>query len=203
MGAFRADLYEDIDLDRLTAYGMKVLLDQGRATTFENMVVTLYTLFPSKFSLLGYPQFPDAARVNRALLHCLPKYKNYATGKARTGYQLTHQGLGAAEETAVLLQREHVESVQQKRKRPSLPRGVADQFMREVEDSKPFRLYIQGQTEEVKKYDVTRLLHSTPETPADILRRNMVALKRYATESNRSDILEFLEWATKNFDLPA
>jgi len=195
ISSFEEHLYEGLDLDRLTAYGVRLLADRDLPVTFENVVVALFRLFPAKFSIVGYPQYPDAARVNRAILHCFPKYRNYLTGRASTGYRLTHQGEVAAEEAASVL----AGAGKPAKRRRSAARGVADNFMREVSDSKAFADFTAGSFESIDLYDVTRLLHATPNSPSHVLRGNMEQLLTYSKETGREDILEFLTWARETF----
>lgn len=192
---FAEKLYSGLDLDRLTAYGVRVLSDRDLPVTFENVVVTLFRLFPTKFSIVGYPEYPDAARINRAILHCFPKYRNYLSGRASTGYRLTHQGEVAAEEAATALAGEGKPA----KRRRTAARGVADNFMKEVSDSKVFADFTAGSFEAIDLYDVTRLLHATPNSPKEVLRRNMDQLLTYSKETGRDDVLKFLTWAAETF----
>lgn len=192
---FAESLYSGLDLDRLTAYGVRLLSDRDLPVTFENVVVTLFRLFPAKFSIVGYPEYPDAARINRAILHCFPKYRNYLSGRARTGYRLTHQGEVAAEEAASAL----AGAGKPAKRRRTAARGVADNFMREVSDSKAFAAFTAGSYESIDVYDVTRLLHATPNSPKQVLQRNMEQLVAYSKETGRDDVLKFLTWASETF----
>lgn len=192
---FAEQLYSGLDLDRLTAYGVRLLSDRGLPVTFENVVVTLFRLFPAKFSIVGYPEYPDAARINRAILHCFPKYRNYLSGRARTGYRLTHQGEVAAEEAATAL----AGAGKPVNRRRTAARGVADNFMKEVSDSKVFADFVAGSFEAIDLYDITRLLHASPNSPREVLRRNMDQLLTYSKETGRDDVLKFLTWATETF----
>jgi hypothetical protein len=190
--------YADIDLDRLTSYGIKALMDRKVPATFENIVVALYRLFPEKFSLIGHREYPDAARVNRALLHGQPKYRNYVAGGARQGYSLTNQGLGAAEETEKLL-RSSRHPLEGRRKKPSAPRAVADQFMREVSEAGSFRSFSEGRVDEVGEYDLYRILHAGPGTPVPDLIRRLEQLLAYAEQMERNDVYQFLNWLRTRF----
>lgn len=68
--------YVEIDHDRLLAYVVTRMNALSLRVTFENVTAAAFALFPKVFCLSGYPQYPDAARVNRTLLHGGPKYKN-------------------------------------------------------------------------------------------------------------------------------
>ena len=193
--AFDEGVYSGIDLDRLTAFGVRTLIDRDLPVTFENVVVVLYRFFPMKFGLVGYAEYPDAARVNRAILHCFPKYRNYLTGRATTGYRLTHQGEVAAEEAAELLAGRKSRAGKQRR---TAARGVADNFMTEVSQSRAFRAFESGERD-IDFYDVARILHTSPDAPNELINRNMRQLVIYARETGREDVLKFLDWAQSHF----
>ena len=192
--------YENIDLDRLTAYGVHVLDSLGVRPTFEYVVVALFRLFPDKFALVGFPQFPDAARVNRALLHCLPKYRNYLSGRAQSGYRLTNSGLGAAEETQKLLEADSFPEAG-KRQRATAPRSIADNFMRDVRSSEAFDAFLKGDLTKIGRYELLRVLHAGTETEFEVLSRRMRELKRYAEQVESTDVARFLAWASAQLEL--
>ncbi len=97
---YEADRYSAIDLNRLTVFAIKVLSDLDVPATFENIAVALFRMFPRRFAMVGFAEYPDATRVNRALLQLRPKYRNWATGKTRLGWQLT---VGGEEEARALM----------------------------------------------------------------------------------------------------
>src|SRR5205809_3198637 len=90
---FEESCYREADLAGLAAYTLDWLQRQNTPTTFENVVVAAFKMFPAKFSLEGYPSYPDAARVGRTLLQLGPKYRNWARGSVQKGFVLTQTGL--------------------------------------------------------------------------------------------------------------
>jgi hypothetical protein len=196
--------YANVDLDRLTAFGVNVLVTRRVRTSFENIVVALFRLFPEKFALVGFPQYPDAARVNRALLHGLPKYRNYLVGGAglKGGYHLTHDGAGAAEDTARLLDASEA-AAPGKRQRAGKPRSVADSFMQDITNSDAFQRYTRGDRAEVTPYLLHRMLHGASDTPEPVLRKRMSELREYGEQTDRADVLTFLDWAAAELGFSA
>ncbi len=199
-------VYGKIDLDRLTAYGLKFLQDNSMECTFENLVVVLFKLFPQKFSLVGFPNYPDSHRVHNCIdLHCRPKYKDYATGSKQKGWKLSDKGRAAAEEVERILQ--GVEAVSVVGRAPRLTvreRTKALLFLREVKNGAAFQKYVNG--ERMMPPDLRDLLHGSAETPPHILETNLERLVRlvrdavatYDTPENRS-VLGFLNYVKSNF----
>lgn len=195
---FRPERYEGLDLDRLAAFAVWELGRRGVRSTFENTVVALHKLFPLKFSLVGFVQYPDSARVNRALLHCQPKYKNYLVGNGSSGYQLTNGGLGAAGDAGRLLQ-EGPPPEKKNRQRSVQPRSIADKFMREVRASRAFGMFSTGGRGEVGFDDVLPILHSGSGTRRVVLRQRMDDLVEYAKLAGDSEVEALLHWLREAF----
>lgn len=95
--------YALIGLNDLLAYVVYFLEGQKQAVTFENITVASHRMFTAKFSLVGYPQFPDAARVQLVVLHLGPKYVGWLEGKKKIGYYLNARGREAATTTSMRL----------------------------------------------------------------------------------------------------
>lgn len=85
---FDAKVYERISYDDLITYAVYSLTRSGREATFENIVAESFTLFPVRFSLRGYPQWPESAAVNKSWLRCRTD-KGYLVGSVKEGLKLT------------------------------------------------------------------------------------------------------------------
>lgn len=53
--------------------------------------------------MVGWPEYPDAFRTNRSLLQGQPKYRNWLTGAASTGFSLNDRGLQRAHDLIATL----------------------------------------------------------------------------------------------------
>ena len=80
------DRYPDAALTSLTAYSLFWLHRWQLPRTIEAIAILNWRLFPEKFSMVGYPEYPDAFRTNRSLLQMQPKYRNLLTGAEFTHY---------------------------------------------------------------------------------------------------------------------
>lgn len=101
--AFGEKAYADIDLDSLVTFAVWSIGQKGEQCTFERLVAECFALFPRKFSLFRYPQWPDSARVNKSWLRCRTD-KGHITGSVKQGFHLTQMGLTVVQKTADLLQ---------------------------------------------------------------------------------------------------
>lgn len=84
--------YKGVPLVNLVAYSLYWIQQWQLKATFEAATVLSWRLFPTAFSLVGFSQLPDAARVNRSLLQGQPKYRNVLTGTPTRGYHLNQRG---------------------------------------------------------------------------------------------------------------
>src|SRR5437870_2173982 len=121
---FAGSNYEAIDLTGLAAFTLHWLQDRHLPTTFENIVVAAFKMFPAKFSLEGFPNYPDAARVGRTLLQLAPKYRNWARGSVQKGFILTESGLQKAKAVQQALATGAPGSPRADAKRSILPRTM-------------------------------------------------------------------------------
>jgi hypothetical protein len=193
--AFEPERYRNINLDRLTVYAIKHLRDRGIESTFENIVVTLYKMFPGSFSLVGFNEYPDSNRVNRQLLHCRPKYRNYVTGNMRQGWLLTEKGLEVAEEAEGLLETPSIPSTRQKRQMPvSRERTKSIHFVNEITNSEAYNKYQQGLLDRIADIELCYVLHANLDTPPRILTKSLQKLKDYARTVGNNDVMKFLEF---------
>ena len=100
------DKYVDISsLEKLAVYGLKYLIDNNITTTWTNVVIATYYLFPRKFAISeDFLDFPNAERLNRTLLHLSPHNgRNYAIGSTKINYSLTPLGASVAKEVEKII----------------------------------------------------------------------------------------------------
>src|SRR6266567_8909650 len=91
-------VYKNESLAALTVYSLFWLHEWQLRRTIEAISVLNWRLFPDKFAMVGWPEYPDAFRTNRSLLQGQPKYRNWLTGSASTGFSLNERGLDVARE---------------------------------------------------------------------------------------------------------
>jgi len=97
IASFNDKKCENLSLALLTAYSLYWLEEWMIPTTIEAISVINFKFFPSKFSMVGFPQYPDALRTNRSLLQLGRKYRNMVTGSNKKGFFLNQKGRDEAE----------------------------------------------------------------------------------------------------------
>lgn len=134
--------YESIDLDSLVTYAVWLIEQKNETCTFERIVEECFTLFPDKFSLFGYPHWPDSARVNKSWLRCRTD-KGLIKGKVKTGFELTEKGLRLVEDLLKHsgIDEKRMRQVESSSKRIHQGRTHADTVIRWIEASELYKSF--------------------------------------------------------------
>jgi hypothetical protein len=187
-------LYQSIDLDRLVMYAVAEIDKVGLDLSLENIIVGAFILFPKKFSLIGYAEFPDATRVEKCLWRCKGKNRQWISGKTPHGYVITDRTRSIASEVGTLLR---APSSITKNTPTRMRRKEA--ILKEVANSPAYNKYMNGTKESISEADFCYLLQGTLDSSREILRENLVALKQITKELERQDVLNFLNWLEGHF----
>ncbi len=199
---YATDAYTTLKLNDLAAYSINHLQRNGIVVTFENVVVALFLMFPKKFCLSGFEEYPDAARVNRTLLQLRPKYRNYAVGNATRGFVLTERGKRAAISTEELLHEvSHQGAVKTKSElgRRIAPRTRYDREVLAITGSSAYSKYTAGRVDEIQRSEIFDLLSAAPYTPSRMLKKRMDDLRQIARDHNDVDVTNFLDMVVEKF----
>src|SRR5512136_372389 len=95
---FTPEKYTTIASNHLVVYSIHTLYKDGDEISAEDIISACFKLFPKKFSLRTYPQWPDSALVGRRLHDC--EKNGWLTARIETGFKLTAKGTRLAEKVA-------------------------------------------------------------------------------------------------------
>jgi hypothetical protein len=84
---FDARIYGKIALNDLVTYAVYYLTQIGEEITAEDIVAACFFMFPQRFSLRGYNQWPDSTVVNKRWVDC--RNKHLISGNTANGFNLT------------------------------------------------------------------------------------------------------------------
>jgi hypothetical protein len=194
IAAYKEKQYQRIDLTGLASFVIKWLQDQHIPTTFENIVVALFRMFPLKFALEGYPDYPDAARVGRSLLQLGPKYRNWARGSVQKGFVLTDSGLTKVARVRQILMTSELPNQETFHKRKPLPRTMdLSKELAPLESSPLFQMWKEGKLAEGNTMEFLIMLGAYSYTPIRAIRDRVKLLKETASQAGRDDLAVFLK----------
>ena len=201
---YKLELYQGEALAKLTTVGILKLHNAEIDANFENVTVILYKLFPEKYSLVGFPEFPDTLRVNRAMTsHCITA--GYIDGTLkRNSYFLTPKGRIVAEDLL-----DQIESgTTSQRKRSDLKQSKYIRLVKGVSDTTGFEKFSAKHLKEIKKFDVCESLHCTIDADEEHIKRNLEMLVLHANNTKKisnftvisESVLEYLQYIESNWE---
>lgn len=196
--SFPEGTYSNIRLSDLVLYAVFSLEKKGVEATFPNLVVESYILFPKKFHLQGYPEYPDANRVRTEMQRMEGKLPSsnpkLVKGSMKTSYKLTDAGFKKLEEIQVNLalgERDRLKI----NKKLSDRRQKMGNVLLELEKHPLYQRYLQkGQVIDVPESLLRDLLFATMETSDESLREKMKTIKEYCDALDKKDLKDFLNF---------
>ncbi len=196
--AIAPESYGAIDLNRLAVYAIGLLREERIPVSFENVVVTLFRLFPERFSLRGY-EYPDANRVNRALLQLGPRYRNWARGSTSTGFALTPLGETTLEETRERLRSPGAPSGRRLRSSVGYTWDATADLV-ELKATEAYRRFGEGGPQTLVNDDVWNALNAFSYTPEEAVRSRLITLREYASRAGDAEAGAFVDALRDRFE---
>jgi len=142
----------NIDNDRLILYTVDLLEQKKIEATFDKIVVTAFKLFPQRFSLIGFAEYPDGKRIHDCLFHCIYKPKNWLLGNAQSGYKITERGKYFLDETNKMLEGK----IKVTRKYGIIARRKELTFINLLKKTSAYNKYLENRKEDIGKNKETK-----------------------------------------------
>jgi hypothetical protein len=196
---FESSQYARIALNDLVTYSVYFLSQSGDEITAEDIVAACFLLFPKRFELRGYPQWPDSTVVNKRWIDC--RNKDLITGSTAEGFKLTPKGLKIADRVGETLRVQGLPTQRNsKNKVRAETRTRAGKFVRELEDSTAYKQYLAAGAEaNISEFDFRSMLLGTLDTLPSTLRSNLEQFKQHVMLYERLDLLNFLRFCEVKF----
>ena len=201
--------YANEQLAALTVYSIHWLRQWGLRPTVESITVLNHRLFPERFGMDLFPEFPDANRTLRSLLQCGPKYRGWLSGSNRRGYVITPGGqaltgelmrrVGYPQVGKVLLGHA-TEAPRQRGTRTERTRDV--DFKAEVAELRGSKLFERWTSDPLQERDLIHVysaLRVFDHTPVSAKRQRLNDLKDSAKKANDSEVEELLQSVELSF----
>ncbi len=191
--------YENFDLDRLAIYAMYFLEKNKIPLYFDYIATALFKLFPTKFSMANFNQYPDTNRISKALRRLVDtKRKNWATGSIENGFYITDLGREIAIQVETILLSLHIQKkhplLSQKKSRGRSPKDDVE----EIRNSEIFQRWLLKDYK-ITDYEVLSFLRAVPYTPKIFLLQYLENLRQSTITFKDRDALKFLKWLEKKF----
>lgn len=195
--------YVGESLDGLVAVAILRLHEESIETTMENIVVTAYKLFPDKFSMISFPEYPDYMRVFTSVRMHL---KQFVEGNMKRNYFILNgKGRIFAQNT---LERILKGGKKVSGKKSEFKRKKETKLVLGVTKSDGFQKFKKNDLDEIKKFDICESLHCTIDASDEHLQSNLAMLEGYTKliDSNLSyketakSVLEYLDFIKQNWE---
>ncbi len=186
--------YEALGVDYLLVFCVRNVLENSEECTLERLVFECFTLFPKKFSLSRYPQWPDSTRVYRSWRRGIDN--KWLKGTPQEGFALTTKGKALALEIAAKLKDPSV--VAKHPRQATRARGKEEAVTRYLRKSETFRKWSENPTLFIiTESELRSLLNATLETSDMALGENLEYYIENAGLVQDSDVLAFLNTCKK------
>jgi hypothetical protein len=195
---FKPDIYMRIGDDQLITLSLKLLIENGKTSSFENLTEEAYRSFPQKFCIPNHPEWPDTLVIDRSVRRCATERgKRWIAGRAAVGFKLMPAGETIAADTFKKLEG----------KKPlakALPRGgrqtQSARVVKHIESSAAFKKFQLGRgLLGITEFELCDLLYCTIESTPDTFDNNLSVLVSNVKDFRREDLMPFLEGLRRRF----
>ena len=209
--SFKEDVYKDISLALLTAYSLYWLEEWMIPTSIEAVSILNFKLFPYKFAMVGFPDYPDSLRTNRSLLQLGPKYRNLLSGAAKKGFFLNNRGreeveslidktLGVPKKMGRNVKKPKLKKVVTVEGSVSQPRTIhPEDTINRVKNSTLFKLFQNGEFEDPPIVHLLGLLQLYDNAPSKEKRTRLKNIDIAAKKTGDTEVKQFVELVRTKF----
>ena len=183
-----------LNIDQLLLYSLSQLIEKGEQSTFENLVVSCFKLFPQEFSLKGFiNKYPDSSRIDKTWRRCRTD-RDCIAGSVGHGFIITTEGnkelINIEKQLKNNFKLQKNEKLQKGDKRTKSGRIV------EHIEKHPSYLIFQKNKDNasITDYLICDLLFSTLDSFPESRKKNLLEMKKFISVYKRNDLLKFLEW---------
>ncbi|OGU43028.1 MAG: hypothetical protein A2315_04200 [Ignavibacteria bacterium RIFOXYB2_FULL_35_12] len=203
-------LYGNIALTSLTAYSIFWLKEWNIPSSIENISIVNAKLFPTKFAMVGWPEYPDVNRTNRSVLQMRPKYRNLAYSASDKGVFLNENGLNEAKALVnkfgapdflgkKKLNAEY--SYEESERGKGRARSVhPEDAIKKIKSSILFNLYRDGMLDTAEAIHLIGMLGVYDHTPSKEKKRKIKEVIDFAKEIDDKEVQQFLIQAQEKFN---
>jgi len=199
---YKPEQYVAESLDPLVIVALFKLYDSQESTSMESIAVTAFKLFPDRFSMLQFPEYPDYMRVFTAVRMHLKKYVEGDMKK--NSFLLNGKGRIFAEEVL-----ERIESGTGSSLKPKaeFKRKKNTKLILAVTKTTGFKKFEDKNLDKINRFDVCETLHCTTEASDEHLRSNLATLQQMANQiapnlsykKEAEQVLQYLTYADENW----
>tara|TARA_B110000438_G_scaffold198749_1_gene190256 strand:+ start:150 stop:797 length:648 start_codon:yes stop_codon:yes gene_type:complete len=197
---YNPEQYVGESIDPLVVVSLFKLYESQESNSMESIAVTAFKLFPDKFSMTQFPEYPDYMRVFTAVRMHLKKYVEGDMKK--NSFLLNGKGRIYAEEIL-----ERIEAATDSKPKKDFKRKKNTKLILAVTKTTGFKKFEDKNLDKINRFDICETLHCTTEASDEHLRTNLATLQQMANQiapnlsykKEAEKVLEFLTFADENW----
>ncbi len=182
--------YSDIDKDRLVLYATNYLETTKIEPTFDKIVATAFRLFPKKFALIGFPEYPDGRTIYYCVYNHCTLDKKWLVGNVQSAFKVTERGKYFFDETRKMLEGK----IELTRIHNLSPRRKETTFVSILKKTNAYKKYVEGKKDLIEKSELQEALRAQSSSE-NLIQANITKYLEYAQRINESTVVNFLEFA--------
>lgn len=182
--------YLSMDKDRLVLYAVSFLESKQIEPTLDKITSATFRLFPKKFSLIGFPEYPDG----RTIYYCVHNHctltRKWLVGNVQSAYRITERGKYFLEETRKMLEGQ----LESTKKYKVSPKRKEVTFVELLKKTAAYQSFLQNKKNVIDK---TSLLEAfrIPRSSKNAIEVYLSKYLEYANRINDSHTVEFINFA--------
>jgi hypothetical protein len=180
--------YETLDKDRLVLFSVNFLELKKIEPTFDKIVATAFKLFPNKFSLIGFPEYPDGRTIYYCVYNHCTLDKKWLLGNVQSAFKVTERGKYFFDETQKMLEGK----IATARVHQSIPKRKESTFISILKKTTAYRKFLQNENGEFDKSEIMEALRASPNLKGSA-EANLSKYLEYAKRISDSEAIKFLE----------
>jgi hypothetical protein len=182
--------YLSLDKDRLVLFAVGLLESKKIEPTFDKIVVTTFRLFPKKFSLIGFAEYPDGRTIYYCAYNHCTLDKKWLFGNVQSGFKVTERGKYFLDETKKMLEGKILLT----RTHQVIARRKETTFITILKKTNAYKKYVQSKKEAIGRAEILEALMLPPNSKS-LIQTHLKKYLEYANRVNDSSVVEFLRFA--------
>ena len=192
---FNERIYTQIAIDKLTILAVYSLTNQNEECAFERLVKECFDLFPDRFCLRRYKQWPDSNRIYLSMMRC--RNNGWIVGNEKNGFQITEFGKKTSE--SILEQLKGNAIIKNRKTIDKRPRERGETIINSIKKSKAFVKFNNNKENfDISEEELREILGVTIETPVRVLKQNFKYCWNICKDYKEEGLLEFLAICKKS-----
>lgn len=192
-------IYKNIDLDRLAVFVMDFLESKGIPLYYEYIAIALFKMFPEKFSLITFKEYPDMNRIADVLqLNLNPTHRNWAVGNIKHQFRLTPLGKEIVSQVKMMMANPEKQKDLRKNINPRMKSIEGD--IEEILNSSLYKKWKDGK-EQINEFEILPFLGVMSFTKIDVIQKRILRLKDICKNAKNLEAKMFIDSIAKIINL--